>query len=910
MENEAHRGAEQEEKRTAGIEAEADLVKEEILMRIQSLAKAYTPEWRFDRERPDAGTALALLFADMFAGTVRRFAQISEKHKRFFFEQTGLQKRPASAARGYVTFGLSGDELGGTYLPKGATVSGSAAEGTTDQKEELLYETTEALYVTPARLSTALFVDGERDYIAKKDVRKRFAPFSREEQNLQEHVWYLCQNEVLSVSGGAEISLAMEIADRGDGEAAFRMLDGEACSFFYSTEDGFAEYGRRRFEKGRLILERNREGERAGRRTLFGREGYWLGCRYQKPWRSAPFLVNGIRVAARRDNMPPDFVWNQEGEQEDGRILPFGENPAPFAECYFASDEALGKPDARVVLSFYLDYERIPFDHSVKADRRWKMLMRRADFAPDAEYDITVKQVVWEYYNGAGWSRLMTEKKWEALFDGTGARAGQKVRIAFRAPADAALLEWQAAPTRYLRVRVLRMTNLYQPKGAYIVPVLSGVRFSYDYEDGGKIPERLISCNNCSQRVYEPPKKNGETAWELFCGQKEKAPALYLGFHRPLTHGPLRMLCTMQEEISEALPYLQFFYSGAHGFTPLSVVDGTEYFRKSGALTFMGKEDFAEETVCGETAYWLRVQDVRGAYRTKEKRGKMPQITGIFLNAAGVEARAEQTARLGGAAGNQKPGGIMKLNGSYGYINRVTNPMPVYGGCDEEGDFEALSRGSAALLHGGRAVTVSDFEALAREASRSVKKVVCYPNCGADGSDEPGAVAVALLLKEFQSGSMYFDAVRVKVRQYLAERMSGNLAAAGKLFVVEPFFLEVDCVVEAVIPDGANPFEVQDGMEKAAARFLHPLTGNYDGNGWEIGTMPNETQMINALKGVPGLGYIQSLRLAAYRNAGRERVRVTIGGRDRGASHGGTGRNQERFMVPLPGMCRVLVHTE
>lgn len=894
------------EKKTEGND-QTDTVREDVLLQIARLAKAYTPEWRFDREHPDAGTALALLFADMFAGTIRRFERIPEKHRLAFFEQIGLHTRPASAARGYVTFGLSSDELGGTFLPKGVVVSGRAAGEVQGRKEDMLYETTEAVYVTPAALTKAIFVDGERDYIAKKDVSGPFAPFSREEENLQEHVFYLCQSEVLSVSGDAEISMEFIPADKGDGMPGSWMLDGETCSFFYSTADGFAEYGGRRAEGGRLILWREKDGERAGRRTLFGKEGYWLGCRYQKPWRREPFLVKGIRMASRREGMEPDLIFNQEGEQENGSLLPFGENPAPFAECYFASGEALGKPGARVVLSFRLDYERIPFDHSVKADRRWKMLMKRADFVPDTEYDITVKQVVWEYYNGAGWSRLATEKKWESLFDATGARAGQQVRISFYAPEDAALLEWQTAPTRYLRVRVLKMTNLYQPKGAYIVPVLSGVRFSFDYEGEGRAPELAVSRNNCSERVYEGSKRGAESVWELFCGQKESCPTLYLGFHRPLENGPLRVLCEMREELAGALPLLQFSYSGAQGFAPLSVVDTTEGFRRSGTLSFMGKADAAVETVCGEQAYWLRLQDVGGEYRAIEKRGGMPRIAGLFLNAAGISASAEQTARLGGCAGNQEPGGITKLNGSYGYVNRVTNPMLVYGGCDEEQEAEALMRGSAALRHGGRAVTVSDFEALAREASRSVKKVKCYPNCNAGGEYEPGAVAVALLLKEFQRGSMYFDAVRMQVTHYLTVRMSGNLSAGGKLSVVEPVFLEMDCDVEAVLTDEGNPLEIQEKIERAAALFLHPLTGNYDGNGWEIGTVPNETQMTNALKGVPGLAYIQSLRLTACRHAGQERIRVPLGGRDRRSLSGISDRRPERFMVPVPGRCRVVV---
>ena len=914
------KGREETERQSAGREAaKRQSDREELLERIARLAGSYTPEWRFDRENPDAGTALALLFAEMFVGTIRRYAQIPDKHRSAFFEQIGLDIRPAQTAKGYVTFGLSSDEHGGTFLRKGVTMWGASV-----MTQESAYRTTEALYVTPAALTSVLFVDGERDYFALKDRSRCFAPFAAEEKNLQEHVFYLCRNDVLSVSGGAGILLSLEPYDSVEsGGIPAWMLDREACSFFYSSEGGFTEYGERHVEEGRLVLCREEDSACAARMTVSGKEGYWIGCRYNKPWLEPAFSVKEIKVASRRENGLPDFIWNQTGEQENARFPPFGESPLPFAECYFASAEALGKPGACVTVSFWVDYEKLPFDHSYKPDRRWKMLMKRADFAPDPEYDITVEQVVWEYYNGVGWSRLAVGKKWEMLFDGTGARAGQEVRMSFVCPQDAALLSWHAAPTRYLRVRVLKMKNLYQPKGSYIVPVIGGVHISFDYEDGGRVPELVSVLNNRDSRLYETVKRDGEhEIWTLFKNREEKCPTLYFGFNRPLRNGPLRILFTLQEEFPGVLPCLKFSYSctpehsgvhecsGTHKFAPLSVVDETENFKKNGALTFYGKEDFSQCCLCGETAYWLCIQDVSGMHRIWEKQNKIPRIMGIFMNAARAEALPEEAEKYGGAAGNRSPGGIDRLNGSYGYVNRVANPLPFLGGSDGEEGVRALRRGSAALRHAGRAVTASDFEALAREASASVKKVRCFANCGGDGEEQPGAVTVVLLLKEFQDGRMYFDEVRAQVMRYLAGRTSGNLFSSGRLFVTEPFFLEMDCEVNAVISGQSSPFEVQEQIEKSMEQFLHPLTGNYDGSGWNIGMVPNETQMTNALKGIPGLLYIQNLRMTAYRNTGHERVRISLNTAAGEESRGGDRKCPARFMVPLPGKCKIVLRTE
>ena len=52
---------------------------EEISQRIQKdirkRAESYTPEWRFWPENPDIGSALAIVYAEMMAGTVRQFSR-------------------------------------------------------------------------------------------------------------------------------------------------------------------------------------------------------------------------------------------------------------------------------------------------------------------------------------------------------------------------------------------------------------------------------------------------------------------------------------------------------------------------------------------------------------------------------------------------------------------------------------------------------------------------------------------------------------------------------------------------------------------------------------------------------------------------------------------------------------------
>ena len=53
--------------------------KEELIAQLKETAASYTPEWQFDLENPDIGAALAFVYAELFAGTLRRINKILKK---------------------------------------------------------------------------------------------------------------------------------------------------------------------------------------------------------------------------------------------------------------------------------------------------------------------------------------------------------------------------------------------------------------------------------------------------------------------------------------------------------------------------------------------------------------------------------------------------------------------------------------------------------------------------------------------------------------------------------------------------------------------------------------------------------------------------------------------------------------
>ena len=68
----------------------------DILALIGRKSGSYTPEWRFDPQSPDGGTALAMLFSEMFCGTIDRLDRFPDKCSLEFLNMLGVSAKPVS----------------------------------------------------------------------------------------------------------------------------------------------------------------------------------------------------------------------------------------------------------------------------------------------------------------------------------------------------------------------------------------------------------------------------------------------------------------------------------------------------------------------------------------------------------------------------------------------------------------------------------------------------------------------------------------------------------------------------------------------------------------------------------------------------------------------------------------------
>ncbi|MTI85723.1 MAG: putative baseplate assembly protein [Firmicutes bacterium] len=251
------------------------------------------------------------------------------------------------------------------------------------------------------------------------------------------------------------------------------------------------------------------------------------------------------------------------------------------------------------------------------------------------------------------------------------------------------------------------------------------------------------------------------------------------------------------------------------------------------------------------------------------KCGKSPPVTG-------TENIIVRSKTGGGTKGNLDVGQIINLENSIAYVDSVFNPESSGGGCDVETFEEAVRRGPQALKHMGRAVTAEDFEWLARQCSQNVAKVKCLPNINSGGERETGCVTIVVVPKSNGSSGVDFLQLKQELETYLVSRAASMVALPGKLQVVEPVYMEISIYAVVVVDNMDIVIATErEALEKLEG-FLDPLTGNHDGNGWEIGRYPHISMFYALLNAVNTVNYVEKVFITVYERQANKRVEINI----------------------------------
>lgn len=215
----------------------------------------------------------------------------------------------------------------------------------------------------------------------------------------------------------------------------------------------------------------------------------------------------------------------------------------------------------------------------------------------------------------------------------------------------------------------------------------------------------------------------------------------------------------------------------------------------------------------------------------------------------------------GGQVGNLDKGLITSLRSSIPFVDKAENPEAAAGGSDTELLEAALVRAPHSLKNRGAAVTVEDFEWIAREASRRVARVKCLPNFNDAGLPETNWVTVVIVPDSPEARPFPSPPLRTLVRKYLRDRAANVSVFPEHIQVTGPTYVEVSIRAD-IYP---QRFEFAPEVEKNAfaglAAFLHPLTGGYRQTGWEFGRLPCLSDFYLLLEAIEGVDYVENLSM-------------------------------------------------
>lgn len=216
----------------------------------------------------------------------------------------------------------------------------------------------------------------------------------------------------------------------------------------------------------------------------------------------------------------------------------------------------------------------------------------------------------------------------------------------------------------------------------------------------------------------------------------------------------------------------------------------------------------------------------------------------------------------GGSRGNRAAGSIVQLKTTVPYVDKVTNHTEAGGGSNAETLLSLIERAPRSIRHRGRAVTVEDYEDLARLSTPEVARVKCVPlyNLATDPySTElmPGTVSLIVVPRSASPKPLPSLELIQRVQSYLDARR----IPTADLVVVGPDYMRVDIDVEIALTSLEAASTIEPAVNAALTSFLHPLTGGLDGTGWDFGRQPHESDLYALLEAIPGVDHVHQLHV-------------------------------------------------
>jgi hypothetical protein len=224
----------------------------------------------------------------------------------------------------------------------------------------------------------------------------------------------------------------------------------------------------------------------------------------------------------------------------------------------------------------------------------------------------------------------------------------------------------------------------------------------------------------------------------------------------------------------------------------------------------------------------------------------------------------------GGVRGNNPARAITELRTTVPYVENVTNYIAASGGAEAESYDSLLERMPRTIRHGDRAVTYEDFEDLAMLASPDVARARCVRFYAKEGI---GKVSLIIVPRSSEPKPLASLETKRRVQEFIEPRK----APLSVLTVSDPEYIEVKVTVEIAPASLEVANKLKIAVLERLTRFLHPLSGGFEGEGWGFGRKPHDSDLYYLIEAIPGVDHVINLRMTTPESEMNERSLVASG---------------------------------
>ncbi len=635
---------------------------EDIENKIEKLSRSYTPEWKFDRDDPDAGTVMAQIFARQTEENNRLMSQMPERYHLEFVNMLDSTLRPAQPAASMVVFNMDGGTVMGTPVPKGTRLT---AESDLTDSGFVVYETDRNLFVTDSQIRSAFMTDAECGTLTPifgdirvpevlsgtarlittdeenteaageieetseepRDDRYRVPPFTLfgEKKTVGRSIFTMYEPRLFD-----GVNEPIYIRFEGGNDIFERVLAGEFV-FKYFSKEGFTAFDKVSLyeDKKTFVLTKSKEC----RKVTIDDKDYSVVTLEATGILQESLDVEDVSISAGGDSKAPEYVGDGSIEFNPSKFAPFTDTLAVYNECYIGHTPCFSKAGARITLQFKVNYTDNIIRLTPEQEEAELQIIKRKPkkTAFDTPVNAKVNEVIIEYFNGIGWKKLICDSEYAGMFEGC---EHGSYSLKFICPED--WMESESGPYsgKCLRMRVVKADNCYMRPAIHSYPTIENLKISYSYEGKFRQPVRI-------ERIAGTKKEDithhlfDKKAFTILSGIDYHEDALYIGLDKKLTDGPVSVYFQLSDVSSQNGVRVKLEYYGANGFTEMRMTDLTEDFTRSGTLMFMPPSDMTQTTLEGNRLYWLRL--LRNKVQDSDFNDAfLPHIVKLCMNAVTV----------------------------------------------------------------------------------------------------------------------------------------------------------------------------------------------------------------------------------------------------------------------------------